>query len=122
MRTRISPGPGLPGSGRSTRSKPSSPRAASILTAFMMRSLGLPADTDAGYALLAQAAAPETVPNHDDAELAEAGANGGLKIQDEVVQHTSPILCLVVHEELSSESLKIRISELSLSGYAGRAP
>ena len=81
-----------------------------------MRSLGLPADTDAGYARLAQAAATEILPNRDDAELAEAGAACGLKIQDEVVQHTSSTLCLVVHEERSNKLLKIRVSEASLWG------
>ena len=54
----------------------------------MMRSLGLPADTDAGYARLAQAAAPEIVPNHD-AEPAEAGAAGRFKIQDEVAREAA---------------------------------
>src|SRR3954453_14442169 len=116
MRPRSSRGPGGPGSGRSTRSKPSSPRAASILTAFMMPSLGLSADTDAGYARLAQAAATEILPNRVDAELAEAGAACGLKIQDKVVQRTSSTLCLVVHEERSSESLKISVSESSFWG------
>ena len=85
-----------------------------------MPSLDFSADTDAGYARLAQAAATEILPNRDDAELAEAGAACGLKIQDEVVQHPSSALCLVVHEERSSESLKIRDSESSLwSAQAG---
>ena len=65
---------------------------------------------------MAQAAAPEIVPNHDDAELADAGAACGLKIQDEVVQRTSSTLCLVVHEERSNKLLKIRVSEASLWG------